>query len=78
MTDMGNLSWYLGCAFKRDKMEGVVMKMTKTAFVDSLLDRFDIQYETQTPASVEFDLRLKRIHEKGGYWPYKHRQLVVC
>ena len=34
--------WYLGCAFERDKMEGV-MKMTQTAFVDSLVvDRFDI------------------------------------
>ena len=32
-------------------MEGV-MKMTQTAFVDSLVDRFDIQYEIQTPSSV--------------------------
>ena len=40
-------SWYLGCAFQRDEMDGV-MKMTQTAFVDSLVDRFDIQYETQT------------------------------
>ena len=51
-------------------MEGVI-KMTQTAlFVDPLVDRFDIQYETQTPASVEFDLGLKRVHEKGGDWPY--------
>ena len=42
------------------------MKMTQTAFVDSLVDRFDIQYETQTPTSVDFDLESKRIHEKGG------------
>ena len=51
---MGDLSWYFGCAFERDKMEGV-MKMTQTACVSSLVDRFDIQCETQTPASVEFD-----------------------
>ena len=70
VSDVGDLSWYLGCAFERDKMEGV-MKMTKTAFVDLLVDRFDIQYETQTPASVEFDLGPKRIHEKEGDWPYK-------
>ena len=62
---------YPGCAFEHDKMEGV-MKMTQTAFVDSLVDRFDIQHETQTPASsVEFDLGPKRIHEKEGDWPYK-------
>ena len=70
MNDMGDLSWYLGCAFELDKIEGV-MKMTQTAFIGSLVDRFDIQYETQTPASVEFDLGPKRIHEKGGDWPYK-------
>ena len=70
VSDMGDLSWYLGCAFERDRMEGV-MKMTQTAFVDSLVDRFDIQDETQTPASVEFDLGPKMIHEKEGDWPYK-------
>ena len=68
--DMGDLSWYLGCAVERNKME-CVMKMTETAFVDSLVDRFNVQYETQTPASVELDLRPKRIHEKEGDWPYK-------
>ena len=47
------------------------MKMTQTAFVDSLVGRFGIQYETQTPAPVEFDLGPKRVHEKGGDWPYK-------
>ena len=35
VNDMSDLSWYLGCAFERDKMEGV-MKMTQTVFVDSL------------------------------------------
>ena len=41
VSDMGNLSWYLGCAFERDRMEGV-MKMMQTAFVDSLVDHFDV------------------------------------
>ena len=45
--------------------------MMQTACVDSLVGRFDIQYETQTPASVECDLGPKRIHEKEGDWPYK-------
>ena len=70
MNDIGDLSWYLGCAFERDKMEDV-MKMTQTALVDLLVDRYDIQCETQTPASVEFDLGPKRIHEKEGNWPYQ-------
>ena len=70
VSDMGDLSWCLGCAFERDRMKGVV-KMTQTAFVDLLVDRFDLKYETQTPASVEFDLGPKIIHEKEGDWPYK-------
>ena len=70
MSDMDDLSWYLGCDFERDRMDGV-MKMTQKAFVDSLVARLDIQCETQTPASVEFDLGPKRIHEKEGDWPYK-------
>ena len=73
---MDDLSCYLGCAFERDKMEGVTI-MTQTASVDSLIDRFDIQYETQTPASVEFDLGSKTIHVKEGDC-LTSRQLVVC
>ena len=65
MNGMDDLSCYLGCAFEREKMEGV-MKMTQTAFVDLVVDRFDIQYETQPPAFVEFDLGSKRIQEKEG------------
>ena len=67
---MGDLSWYLGCVCDSDKMEGAV-KITPTAFVDSLVDHFGIQHETQTPASVEFDLGPKRTDEKEGEWSYK-------
>ena len=70
MNELGDLSWYFGCAFERDKMEGV-MKMTQTTFVDLLVDRFDIQYKTQTSASVEFDLEPKKTHKKEDDWPYK-------
>ena len=47
------------------------MKMTRTAIVDSLVGRFDVQYETQTLAFVEFDLGPMEIHEKEGDWSYK-------
>ena len=42
------------------------MTMTQTAFVDSLVERFDIEYESLTPTSVEFDLGPKRSYEKEG------------
>lgn len=67
---MGDLSWYLGCAFERNEAKGIV-KMAKTVFADSLVERFDIRYETQNPASVGFDLGPKRRDEKEGDWPYK-------
>ena len=49
----------------------IAVKMTQKAFVDSLAERFDIQYESQTPALVEFDLGPKRSDNKEGGWPYK-------
>ena len=64
------LPWYLGCAFESDKKESVI-KMAQTAFVDSLVGGFDIQYETRTPASVEVDIKPKIIDGKEGDWPYK-------
>ena len=45
--------------------------MMQKVCVGSLVDCFGIQCETQTPASVEFDLGPKRIHEKKDTWPYK-------
>ena len=47
------------------------MKTTQTAFVDSLVERFDIKYKSQIPASIEFDLGPKRSDKKDGDWPYK-------
>lgn len=45
MNDMGDLSRYLGCQFERDKTKDV-LNMTQTEFVDSLVELFDIQYES--------------------------------
>ena len=73
----GDLSWYFGCAFERDRMEGV-MKMTHTAIMDSLVGRFDTQYETQTPASVEFDLGTEEDPREGGATGLTSRKLVAC
>ena len=45
--------------------------MTQTAFVSSLVGRFDIQYETRAPASVEVGLKPKMTDKKEDNWPYK-------
>ena len=54
------------------------MKMTQTMFVDSLIERFDVPYESQTPVSVEFDLGPKRSDEKEGDWLTSKRSVVYC
>lgn len=36
-----------------------------------MFERFDIQYDSQTPSSVEFDLGLKKSDEKEGDCPYQ-------
>ena len=53
------------------------MKMTQTAFVDSLVDHFDIQYETQTPASVELTLDRRELTRRRAIG-LTSRWLVVC
>ena len=63
MNNIVDLSWYFGCAFGHDKAKGVV-KIAQTAFVDPLVERFDVQYASQTPAPVEFDLGPKRSDDK--------------
>ena len=67
---MDNMSSYLGCAFGQNEAKGVV-KSTHMASVELLVGRLDIQFETKTPASVEYDLDPTRIDENKGNWPYK-------
>ena len=74
MNGMGNLSWYLGCAFERDEAKDVV-KMTPTSFVEPLADRLDAQFETETPASMTFALRQMTKPRVIGA---TNRQSVVC
>ena len=60
VIDMGNLSLYLGCALERDAAKGVV-KITQTVlFVKPLVYLFDIPFETETPASVEYVSLVRR------------------
>ena len=52
--------------------------MTQTAFVESLIDRFDIEFETETPASIEYGLGPKRIDKNESDWSYKQLSVVCC
>ena len=40
-TTQGNLSWYLGCTFKRDKAGGV-LRMSQRALIESVASRYGV------------------------------------
>ena len=58
-------------------MEGIV-RMTHTAFVDLLVGRFDIQYKTQTPVSVEFTLNRRESARRGVIGLSSRRLVFYC
>ena len=54
-TTQGNLSWYLGCAFGRDKAGGV-LRMSQRAFIESVVSRYGANTISGLPASQPADL----------------------
>ena len=61
-TDLGDLSWYLGCAFERNLDKGT-LRMSKSTFIDSIVSRFEIETESKLPAFTTGDLGPKRDDE---------------
>jgi len=54
-NNLREVRWYMGCGTERD-WEKDTIKITQTAFVDTLLKRFNITARTNTPASPAADL----------------------
>ena len=61
-TDLGDLSWYLGCAFERNLDKGT-LRMSQSTFIDSMVSRFEIETESELPAFTTGDLGPKRDDE---------------
>ena len=61
-TTQGNLSWYLGCAFERDKAGGV-LRMSQRAFIESVASRYGVNTVSGLPASQSADLGPRRERE---------------
>ena len=61
-TDLGNLSWYLGRAFERNLDKGT-LRMSQSAFIDSMVSCFEIETESELPAFTTGDLGPKRDDE---------------
>ena len=69
-NNLGECTWYDGCAIERD-MELGTITLSQEAYVESLMKRFDVQTTCPIPASPGDDLGPKRDDEEGGDWPVR-------
>ena len=51
----GELSWYLGCTFERDR-KGGVLRTSQKAFIESVVSRYGVDALSDLPASQSADL----------------------
>ncbi|CAB1096632.1 unnamed protein product [Ectocarpus sp. CCAP 1310/34] len=68
--NVGECEWFDGCAIERD-VEAGNLKISQTAYIDSMVKRFDVQSTSRIPASPGVDLGPKRDNENGGEWPVR-------
>ena len=61
-TTGGELSWYLGCAFERDRKRGV-LRASQKAFIESVVSRYGVDAVSDLPASQSADLGPRRNDE---------------
>ena len=55
-------SWYLGCAFERDRKEGV-LRTSQRAFIEFVVSRYEIDAVSDLPAFQLADLGPRRNDE---------------
>ena len=70
VNNLGPLTWYTGCSFERSA-DGSSVKISQTAFIDKLVERFDIHNTSPTPAFTNRKLRARSEEETSGDWPYR-------
>ncbi|CAM9964020.1 unnamed protein product [Sphacelaria rigidula] len=54
-NNLGEITWYMGCAVDRDWDRGT-LSVTQTTFTDTLLKRFEVRGYSEIPASVSVKL----------------------
>ena len=69
-NNLGELTWYTGCAFKRDWELGT-LEITQKAFIESMLNRFGVNSSSDIPATPGVELGPREEGEPGGDWPYR-------
>ena len=61
-TTGGELSWYLGCAFERDR-KGGVLRASQRVFIEAVVSRYGVDAVSNLPASQSTDLGPRRNDE---------------
>ena len=69
-NNLGELTWYTGCAFKRNWELGT-LEITQKAFVESMLNRFGANSSSELPATPGVELGPREEGEPKGDWPYR-------
>ncbi|CAB1102942.1 unnamed protein product [Ectocarpus sp. CCAP 1310/34] len=64
VKDLGDCTWYDGCAIEVD-LENGTTKLSQTAYIESMLNRFNVTTTAPTPAVVDDDLGPKRDDESS-------------
>ena len=70
ITNLGELRWYAGCHFFRDKRNGLPT-ISQKAFTDKIVDKFGIVSNRTIPAVVGRKLEDFEKDEPEGDWPLR-------
>ena len=72
---LGDLSWYMGVEYKRDK-EKKVIELSQTSYIRSVLERFDISRSSSLPAAPSVNPRPVKDDYDAENVPF--REVVGC
>ena len=70
INHLGELSWYLGCSFVRNRSRGL-LSISQQAYIDKVIDRFGIEDSTMIPACTTVKLEEFDESEPEGDWPFR-------
>ena len=70
VNNLGPLTWYTGCAFERDSKSKTV-KIVQTAYIEKIVDRFEVRKTSSNPASASVKLRARVEGDAQWNWPFR-------
>ena len=69
-NNLGQSTWYTGCAFKRNWELGT-LEITQKVFVESMLNHFGVNSSSDISATPGIELGPREEGEPKGDWPYR-------